>query len=514
MNDRILLPILIVSISIALAAQQPQPGNTQQVRQTSKAGSVPSATSKASLDEKRAAEIESFITYAQSVPAEFSVDLLIQLVQSGEIKDSQRKQDLLVESFYAAAKAKEPVKVVALPGSAVDSRTGYRATAARAGLDTLSLQCRAIRALLPLNKRKARQLFSEIKLKLEPLNCESTLGYEVDSFFTTMQAIAQSGFNAEENRRGEPVYFVESYISKINSPDQIPPALKLLGSLKTTDLELESLARAFSTALQGIPADDRSFSAPWNSTLGTFDDLISMFNRRGLSNDRLLEAYRAYLINQLSGSRCADTISKAQQELESNLVIHFNEKLRSLSYKKIPAISEEEIKPAKREGSATNEPYWTSAKSKSILMRVKKLRFSASGREFADAEKQSAEWQSQLSELLKELASWSAEDENSEEDYFHQKSVIYYALIKIIPTDDQYEGVRDEALRDFAAMLSSSPLQKEKPAEWFLHAKFLLDRVNQAQPAERDKLINLINSSRSNVLQLYVQKQQLLIPAR
>ena len=331
MKGHILSALLILSASIAPAVQQPRPAGTQQSPQ--KIDPQSASASKASLDEeKRAAELEIFITYAQSAPPEFSADLLLQLVESARIKDAKRRQDLLVEAFYTAVKAKEPVKLVALPGSVVDSRAGYRATAAKAGLDTLSLQARAIRALVPLNKEKARQLFSQIKVKLDPVSCENTLGYEVDPFFTTLQAIAQSGFNAEEIRRGEPASFVENYVSKINSPNQIPPVAKLLLSLRTTDLELDGLGRAFSNALQQIPADDRSFAAPWNSTTGTMDELISLFNRRGLSTDKLVEAYRTYLVNQLSGPRCADTASKQQQELESDLVTHFNEKLRSISY--------------------------------------------------------------------------------------------------------------------------------------------------------------------------------------
>ena len=507
MNEYILSALLILSPSIAFALQQPRSSGAQQSQKNTDTKGA--STSKASAnDEKKAAEIETFITYAQSVPPEFSADLLIQLVESGEIKDAKRRQDLLVEAFYTAAKAKEPVKLLALPGGAVDSRAGYRAIAAKAGFDTLSLQSRAIRALVPLNKQKARELFSEIKFKLDPVSCENTLGYEVDAYFTTIQTITQSGFSAEEIRLGAPASFVENYISKINSPNQILPAVKLLLSLQTTNLELEILSRAFSSALQQIPSDDRSFAAPWNSTAGSMDELISLFNRRGLSPDKLVEAYRAYLINQLSGPRCADTTSKQQQELENGLVTHFNEKLRLISYKKIPAIAEDEIKPLKREGTALNEAYWTSAKSKSILLRMKKLRFSGPGKEFTPAEKESAGWQSQLSELLKELASWSPEDEKSEEDYFHQKSVIYYALFKSIPAGAQYDGIRDEAVRDFAGMLGNSPLQKDKPAEWFLHAKVLIERVNKAQSAERDKLINVINSSRNNVLQLYIEWQQ------
>lgn len=498
-----LLSTLLLGISFGSAAQQAKPAATPQTKKT--------AASKPSLeDEKRTAEIESFISYAQSVPPEFSADLFLQVVESGELKDAKRKQELLNDAFYAAAKAKEQLKLIPLPGMAVDSREGYRATASALGLNALSLQGRAIKAMLPLDKQRARQLFSELKLKLEPLTCENTLGYDVNSYYTTIQAIAQTSFDAEETNRGEPVFFVEGFVGKITSPNEIPAAVRLILSLQTTDLQLTTLGRAFSAALQKIPADDRSFSAPSNSTLASIGELVKTFRQRELSSDEVLEAYRAYLIKQLGGARCADTATKEQTALENQFVAHFNDTLLRAAYKKIAPISEDEIKPEKREGAAINEAYWKSAKSRAILSQLKKLRFGSQTKELQDQQKQAAEWQSQLSQLLKDLGAWTAEDEKSEEDYFHQKSVAYYALLKTVPPGEQYEGVVDEALRDFASLLSSSPLQKEKPAEWFLHAKVLLDRANNAPPREREKLANLINSLRSTVLHLYLQKQQLL----
>ena len=485
MITRTTLSILL--LLFGLMVQQPKPGPKEM---------------------KRAAELESIISYAQSVPAEFSADLLMQLVQSGEIKNSKRKQELLVEAFYASTKAKEPVKLVALGGSAVDSRSGYRATAAGAEFDTLSLQCRAVKALLPLDKSKARELFSEIKLKLEPLSCEDALGYDVDCFFNTLQALAQTAFSAEEMSRSEHVYFVENYLAKINSPNQVNAAAKMLASLTLTDLELTNLGRAFSSALKNIPGDYRSFTAERIPVGNSLRQVASKLSNQGLSNDELLEAYRAFLINQLSAPRCRDSRS-GQRDLESNLVKDFNDNLRTAAYKKIAPISDEEIKPASLGAPAKEEAYWTSPKAANILSRIKKLRFSPKGKEFSDDEKQSADWQSQLSELVRELAAWTPADEKSEEDYFHQKAVIYYALLPIIPAEVQYNGVRDEALRDFTTMLSTSPLQKEKPSEWFLHARVLIDRVNKSQPPERDKLLNLVYSSRSTVLHLYVQKQGL-----
>ncbi|HXQ37488.1 MAG TPA: hypothetical protein VN843_25985 [Anaerolineales bacterium] len=190
--------------------------------------------------------------------------------------------------------------------------------------------------------------------------------------------------------------------------------------------------------------------------------------------------------------------------------MHFNEKLRTFAYKNVPPISEDEIKSDRQGGSGRDEEYWTSAKSKVILSAMRRLRFRSSGDEFNAHEKRSAQWESQLSQLMRELASWVPSDEKSEEDYFHQKSVIYSALINSIPADNQYDGLRDEALRDFANLLSTSQLQKEKPGEWFLHAKILIDMATTGKSPERDKLIRLIYNSSSRVLHLYVQKDTLL----
>src|SRR5262245_40217010 len=124
MSTRRTLRILSLAILFGLAVQEPA----------------------FSQQDQRTAEIETFIAFAQAVPAEFSADLLIQLVESGTIKDTKRKQELLVDAFYAAAKTKRPVKTVPIIGGFVDERTGYRLIVPETGFDGLSLQCRAIRA--------------------------------------------------------------------------------------------------------------------------------------------------------------------------------------------------------------------------------------------------------------------------------------------------------------------------------------------------------------------------------
>lgn len=128
MKSQSVLLVLVLSITTGLAVQQSKSvANSQQHSDSKKESAantknIPRSKLDRSKEEKKSAEIETFITYAQSIPAEFAADLVIQLVESGEIKDRKRRQDLLVEAFYTAAKAKQPLKLAALPGIAVDSR--------------------------------------------------------------------------------------------------------------------------------------------------------------------------------------------------------------------------------------------------------------------------------------------------------------------------------------------------------------------------------------------------------
>lgn len=102
MKSQLVLLLLLVSTGVAM--QQSKPGVNPQSCADSKKESAANTKNKPrseseDKEEKKAAQIESFITYAQSVPAEFSADLLIQLGESGEIKDRKKRQDLLLKPF-------------------------------------------------------------------------------------------------------------------------------------------------------------------------------------------------------------------------------------------------------------------------------------------------------------------------------------------------------------------------------------------------------------------------------
>jgi hypothetical protein len=472
---------------------------------------------KADEDEqlKERMALQSLIIYAQSCAPEFAADTTLRLAESEKIKDEKWKRQLLEEAFRIASEAKHPYKRTYLPGSQVDTRSGYLASALHLNLDRLSLQCRSVKALLGVDKERARELFKEISpFKLPPLTCEDSLVYDISVYYQTASAIAQTAFNEKEVRRAEPIYFAQSCVENISSPAQIAPAIDLILSLKTSASQLETLTYTFSTALRKISGDDRSFSVPSLSlaVIGAIEQLSKSCIERKISTDELLTSFRKYLINHFSATRCADTLNNQQQKsVETNLITYFNTYLRTATYsnqKEIFPLSGDEIKPAKIDGSTRYHLYWTSPKSKNLLLRVQNLNFRSQEKQFTEEEKQGAEWQWRLAQFLTDMATWNAEDEKSEEDYVHQKSVQFYKVIEITPTS----RLRDNVVHDLVIFLSNAKLQKSNPVEWFLHVNDVLRIARSSSSDDREKIIEALKQSGSPALYVYAELEKLFPP--
>jgi hypothetical protein len=464
---------------------------------------------------KQQIALQSLLLYAQSAPPEFAADTTLRLAESEKIKDEKWKRQLLEDAFRIASEAKQPCKRTYLPGSHVDTRTGYRANALQLNLDRLSLQCRSVKAMLGMDKERARELFKEIsQLKLPPLTCQDSLVYDISVYYQTATSIAQTAFSDKEVQRGEHIYFAQLCVENINTPAQIEPAANLILSIKTSPSQLETLINLFTRALGKISGDDRSFSIPDHplAVLGAIDQLSKLCIQQKISTDELLTSFRKYLVNHFSAARCRDTVNNPQQKsVETKLITYFNNHLRTATdtdQNKILPLSGDEIKPAKIEGSTGVHPYWTSPKSKNLLSRVQNLNFKSQENPFTEEEKQGAEWQWRLAQFLTDMAAWNADDEKSEEDYFHQKSVLYYGIIEITPTS----RYRDNVVHDLIIFLSNSKLQKSNPVEWFLHVNDLMRISRSSSSEDRGKILEALKHSGSTALYVYAEMERLFPP--
>src|SRR5579864_8410868 len=100
----------------------------------------------------------SLVELAQAAPPEFAADAMLRVAESGKIKDRDAVGDLIERAFRTAAAATFRVRMRGVPGTTTDTRSGVLSQAHDLKLDALSLQSRAVRDMLAIDKAKARDL--------------------------------------------------------------------------------------------------------------------------------------------------------------------------------------------------------------------------------------------------------------------------------------------------------------------------------------------------------------------
>jgi hypothetical protein len=197
----------------------------------------------------------------------------------------------------------------------------------------------------------------------------------------------------------------------------------------------------------------------------------------------------------------------------------FNNDLRLKSENNIQEVLVDDLKPSKVEGKVKTHMHWQSPKASVLLMRIKKLRFGSGHTPLTATERESINWQSDMEDFLKDFDNWKKEDERSEEDYFHQKCVLFRSLIELIPK----EAAREDLIRAFVEFLNNFDLNRGSRIEWFWQARFLLkdtpnlDGSSVSAPdhvVRRSDKLPLVENTRNRILYLYAQAERLLSGSR
>jgi hypothetical protein len=123
----------------------------------------------------------------------------------------------------------------------------------------------------------------------------------------------------------------------------------------------------------------------------------------------------------------------------------------------------------------------------------------------SDADRTTPEWQQQAADYLNQLADWTAGQETSEADYYHEKCTVLAALIELVPPGSE----SDKVLADYVDFVNNSDLYRESPAEWFLEPWSLLDR-SQTNAIMRARILAAYQRSGNPVLSLEVALEKTL----
>jgi hypothetical protein len=398
---------------------------------------------------------QSLAELARGAPPEFTADALLRIVEVGRPADKDARRDLIEEAFRSAAAAKFAVRMEGLPGTTTDTASGSLSRAYALKLDVLSLQSRAVRDMLPLDPANARELFGEIaRPTLPALTCDDALVYDLSDYYQALSAVVNSTFTPKEHAKNEHVNFLNDYLGLATSPLELAPLSQVIQSAGVTAQQREALWARLGGLPDSVQTDDRSFSASLPA------------------------------LNALS-----------LPEIQTSL-----EKFRQKSHG-----CESDGNDAKKPSTPKLDRYWQSAASQQLLEPGKKLRFSATSTALSEADRSTPEWQQQATDFLNQIAGWTADQENSEADYYHEKCIVLTALIELVPPSPQ----NDKVLADYVDFISNSSLYQQSPAEWFLEPQVLLGRF-QTNASMRAKILDAYQRSGNPVLSLEVALEKTL----
>ena len=430
-------------------------------------------------------EIQQAVGIAMAAPPEFAAEALLRLVEGGNVAGVELKRQLVETAFGLAGRAQHPMRLVAIPGTDADTPTGYEGRALRLKLDAVSLQSRAIEAMLNLDKNTARNLYERfVRTKPAPLNCDVALVPDLSDYYAMLSRLAQSVYNGADNEKNSRVAFVQTTIDQMTSHVEVAPVANMIASLEWSPSQFEIVSGAFVAKLSSLAPDDRSFSFSSHeieSAIAGLNGRAASYNTRP---ERISEAYRSYIVAQLKAPRCLTA-----QPLEL-----FGESVRS----GLAPLTGDEMRTKRFEGEPKLETYWQSAESKQIFAECLKLRTGPEGAPLPESLRNNREWKRQLSDFLTLLADWRPTAEKSESDYYHQRAIVYEALLELTPPGD----VRSRVLDEFVGFLKGSNLQSQDPVQWFWHARSTLNRIRPTQPEEARRMLNAFAASGNVVLSL------------
>ena len=311
-------------------------------------------------------EIASLLGTARGAPPEYTTDILFRVVRSPKVPDPIKKE-LLHEAFTLARLVQHPRCLGGTSQHTTDTRSFKLKAAMGVALDSLSIQCRAIRALLPLDRERAVELFRSLPEPEVPVGrCEDRNVIDLTRYYQTLTDVANKGFSAEEIEEEEHVKLVLAQLRSISSSLQLAPLAKTLTDIEVTPKQLELLIDAYSERLTSVSDSDREFSFAVGSLrfANPLKELVAKVQSQKIPLLSLLSGLRDYLVRHLTSVRCEDTVAEKyfMAKAVAGLVSLYNTELRFITdaaEEGLPPIEEEDTVPSEVKGRPRFEEFWT-----------------------------------------------------------------------------------------------------------------------------------------------------------
>jgi len=426
-----------------------------------------------------------------SMPPELGADVLIRAA-GALVVDADRAR-LLAKAFVLASRAQELYGRVSRAPQLRESRARYVALSTKMGVNRLALQCRVIRAILPIDPSTARQLLEQLEMPaLPPVACGDPLIPDISEYYDTARLVlAKSGLG--DGRTA----FLNRLIENIQSPLQLAPVARLLAQSELSGAELKRLVDNYAYALREMRGGDPAFRyAVVSQHLVT--EVEALARRCQPDSDltgALLLALRGFVTSHLSGPACHDSfLPEARREIQAAVVEPYNNRLRlpgELTRDGLPVLEMDEMWPSDADNARLEvQAFWQDNEAQALWSQVAER--AADGGDSAEPKLDPAE-------VAHQVGVWQRPEAMAEEDFFHQKLLLYERLVGTLPAG----ASRQEVVRMCIAFLGDSPVQGRAPAEWLWHVAALM-----RDDGVREDVLRAMGESGDVALRSYAELEQ------
>jgi hypothetical protein len=339
----------------------------------------------------------------------------------------------------------------------------------------------------------ARELFEWIDLDLGPASCDELLVPAVDEYYSALSLVARTTFDD----RAEALRFLELFLWRAQLPSEFPAVARALIRFQPHGGEAAYLESIFGFMLETGARDARGFSASATDIVSRSADLAIAFGKQGVSPYFLMDTLRAYVITQVKGPRCADSITEAMTPAAFNAAL-----VRTAMELYVRPIDGASLLPSRVLGSARVEPYWQTGQA----MRLRQAAIDLRGTGAAPVPlkvRQTEEWQHQAERLLVDIEQWTGNGERTDRDFFYQKASLYVALLDLVPPSK----LRTTTIDGFVEFLRHKDDDNDSEPLWFAFVNHLLEL---SRGDDRTQILRAFEDAHHPTLWVYAQLERLV----
>jgi hypothetical protein len=366
-----------------------------------------------------------------------------------------------------------------MEGASGSFRGASEQRAAALGIDRMSLESRAVRAMLGVNPKRARDLFLFMQKPVpRRLTCADFLAEHPAPYYDALSAVVAS-LDSDAKRKGVHARLAESVVAAIPSPEQIAPAAAVLSLELWKPAELDLLVTKFAGAVTAMSSDDRSFMMALPGQHQAVAALLARLDRQGVEGREALRvAYRDFLLRHINAERCAESTDR-------NLPYIRAEFAATQAF----GISPSERKPRTTDARADTDTLLRSDGARRLEQRWRTLLYDGLPE---------AQWRDELDAYLRDVDALKAPDAIAESPIEEMKMKALAGLLLGLPPGDQ----RERVLARYLGELQSSPEQERRPGPWFLGVTELLEAPFARNADERERLLGQLEATGHPVLVL------------